>query len=349
MTEGIEVTKQVVVMTVTNANLEALREKYATVPDCSKKEGYEMARVGIAEIVGLRTKLAACKKDLKAEALAYSRTVDSEYNRILNVLVAIETPMKEAKKEVDAIKEAEKEKKRKAEETRKFQISEKINEIREIIFQYAGKSSEVIKAKLKEVEAIKIKKDDFQEFKSEAERARIDVEVKLQGFLKQAIENEEADKLRKEEEERLATERKKFEEDQAKEVAAREKRGEKEKKEREEREAAEAKKRKEEEDKFEEERESLRVAQAELDERERIEKERLEKEAEEKRLADEKEKNEKAAKKKVKEDKKLQEGKTQKTYEALFEIIDMKESRHAIVKRIIGAIKTGHIPNVTFN
>ena len=184
---------QIVKLNITNAALDKLKKKFEKVPDCTTAAGYEMTRLGIAEIVGERTGLAACKKEKKAKAIAYNKGVDSEYNRILAVLFAIETPMKEAKQAVDAIKEAKKEEKRKAEETRKFKITNRINMIREVVFSAADKSSEGIKKQLDVVKGIEINKADFEEFKVEAERARIDVEVKLEDLYAKAVEREEAD------------------------------------------------------------------------------------------------------------------------------------------------------------
>ena len=212
---------QPVMMNVTNANLELLREKYAKIPDCTTSKGYELARVGISEIVSLRTSLAACKKEKKSDAIAFGKRVDAEYNRVLEVLIGIETPMKEAKKKVDAIKEAKKEEKRKAEENRKFKITNRINMIRELIFSAADKPSEDIKKQLDVVKGIEINKADFEEFKVEAERARIDVEVKLEDLYAKAVEREEAAVTMKAEEDRIAKERKDLEDAKIKNDAER--------------------------------------------------------------------------------------------------------------------------------
>jgi len=338
--EGI---KAPVKMNITNATLDKLKKKFSQVPDCTTAEGYELARVGIAEVVGLRTGLAACKKDKKAEAIAFNKNVDAEYNRILNILVSLETPYKEAKKKVDAIKEAEKEKKRKAEETRKFKITNRINMIREVVFVAANKSSEEIEKQLDVVKGIEINKADFEEFKVEAERARIDVEVKLEDLYAKAVEREEADKLRQIEEEHLAEERRKLEEDQAKEAAAREEREEKERKERELREAEEAKKRQIEEDKLEVEREELRKKKEEIDERERKADEAREAAAEETRLKEEKAEQEKAAKEAEKEDEELQAEKRSNTLETMLDPLYRDD-----MGGLLDAIIAGKIPHVTF-
>ena len=199
---------QIVKLNITNAALDKLKKKFENVPDCTTTEGYEFVRLGIAEMVGERTGLAACKKEKKAEAIAFNKGVDTEYNRVLDILVSIETPLKEAKQEIDAIKEAKKEEKRKAEENRKFKITNRINMIREVVFDAANKSSEDIKKQLDVVMAIEINKADFEEFKVEAERARIDVEVKLEDLFAKAVESEEAAVTMKAEEDRIAKERK---------------------------------------------------------------------------------------------------------------------------------------------
>lgn len=219
-TAGKEVAKKTginmpVKMNITNASLEVLRHKYAKVPDVSKKEGYEVARLGIAEIRTLRTGLGDCKKEKKAEAIAFNKRVDTEYNRVLDILVAIETPLKTAKDAEDAKKEAAREEKRKAEETRKFKINQKINEIREIAFSFTDETSEAIREQIDAVKEIQITKDIYEEFTVAADLAKIDVKTRLEALLENVLAREKADAERKLEDERLADERKKLDDEKA--------------------------------------------------------------------------------------------------------------------------------------
>lgn len=337
-------TSQPVVMSVTNTKLEKLQKKFAKVPDCTTTEGYELARVGISEIVGLRTGLATCKKDLKAEAIAFGKKVDVEYNRILDILVSIETPMKEAKKKVDAIKEAKKEEKRKAEENRKFKITNRINMIREIIFSVIDKSSEEIKKQLDAVKEIEISKTDFEEFTTEAERARIDAEVKLEELYQAATEREEAAIILAAEEDRLAKERKKLEDEKAIEAADREEREKKEREEREAREKEEAIKRAKEAAELAAKEEDIRKQQEELDERERIADEEREAAAEEKRLAEEKAEQEEKEKEAEKENEELQLKKYNESLAAILLLIRDEK----IAKAVLDAAIDGGIPHIAY-
>ncbi|MEX7116279.1 hypothetical protein AB2C39_33940, partial [Pseudomonas aeruginosa] len=50
----------------TNAALEKLREKYATLPDANTADGYEFIKAGIKELTTLRTSLEAARKREKA-------------------------------------------------------------------------------------------------------------------------------------------------------------------------------------------------------------------------------------------------------------------------------------------
>lgn len=339
------VTSQPVALNVTNATLEKLQKKFAKVPDCTTTKGYELARVGISEIVGLRTGLAACKKDRKAEAIAFGKKVDVEYNRILDILVGIETPMKEAKKAVDAEKEAKKEEKRKAEENRKFKITNRINMIREIIFGVIDKSSEEIKKQLDVVKEIEINKNDFEEFTTEAERARIDAEVKLEELHQKAVEREEAEVERKAEEDRIAEERKNLEEEQAIEASAREEREKKETEEREAREKEEAIKRAEEAAELAAKEEELRKKQEDLDERERKADEEREATAEKERLAAEAKDKEKKDKANEEANEALQLEKYNESLAAIELLIGDKK----ISKAVLDAVMDGAIPNLTYN
>ena len=202
-------------LNVTDATLGKLEKKFAKVPDVSKKEGYEFVRVGLGELRTLRTGIGKYKGELKAEAIAYNKRVDTEYNRVIDVITAMEEPMKVAKDAEDAKKEALKEEKRKKEEDRKFKINQKINEIREIAFSFTDETSEAIREQVDAVKEIQITKDIYEEFVTAAQMAVIDVKTRLEALLENVVKREEADAERKIEDERLAKERQEFDDKKA--------------------------------------------------------------------------------------------------------------------------------------
>lgn len=85
----------------TEAALTDLESKYAIVQDCTTKEGYEFNRKAMKEVRGYRTSLDKMRLSLGEEARNHVKMLNSEAKRITDRLVAIEDPMKEAKKAVD--------------------------------------------------------------------------------------------------------------------------------------------------------------------------------------------------------------------------------------------------------
>lgn len=204
-----------IALNVTDAVLNKLKKKFEKIPDLTKKEGYEFVRVGLGELRTLRTDTGKSKTILKKEAIAYNKRVDTEFNRVIEIISSIEGPMKAAKDAEDAKKEAARDEKRKAEETRKFKINQKINEIREIAFSFTDETSEAIREQIDAVKEIQITKDTYEEFVTAAQMAVIDVKTRLEALLENVVKREEADAERKLEDERLAGERKKLDEEKA--------------------------------------------------------------------------------------------------------------------------------------
>ena len=195
---------QIVKFNVTAAALKELQAKYAEVPDVSTKEGYEMVRQGISELVSERTGLAANKKKKKAEALAFNKSVDTEYNRILGILLSIETPMKEAKKAEDAIREEKKRLAAEKEQERVAAIEKDINTIRNVVLDCHGKTSLELSGIIASLDATPIEMDRFAEHTPIAEAAKLEAVKKLEELREQALETEKADEDRKVEDARLA-------------------------------------------------------------------------------------------------------------------------------------------------
>lgn len=112
---------------ITEQEIAETREKYAAL-EAETREGYEQTRLAIAEVRGLRTKIENRRVELKADALAWGKLVDSTAKQLTAFLLEIEEPLKAKKAIVDERKEAEK--RAKAEAERKA-MEEKIRAERE--------------------------------------------------------------------------------------------------------------------------------------------------------------------------------------------------------------------------
>lgn len=85
---------------VTESAIAAIAEKCAPLA-ADTSQGYEEVRLAIAHIRETRVSIEKRRVELKADALAYGRLVDSEAKRFTDLLVAIEEPLKQKKADVD--------------------------------------------------------------------------------------------------------------------------------------------------------------------------------------------------------------------------------------------------------
>ena len=106
----------------TQAALSELKARWAKIPNTDTKAGYALVKTGIKELSGYRTKLEAMRKELKAPILERGKLLDSEAKRITAELLAIETPLKDAKQVTD-----EREKREKEERIARLQV--RVNEL----------------------------------------------------------------------------------------------------------------------------------------------------------------------------------------------------------------------------
>ena len=246
-----------ITLDITDAALGLLKEKYAMLPDPHTTAGYEFLRLGIAEIRGLRGKVTARHKELKADALAFGRKVDARKNEIIDTLTEIENPMKAAKSEVDAEKKAKAEAKKRKEAERKEAILLRIDGIRQRLIDATSKPSVEIAMAVAELEEVIID-NSYQEFEISANRVKHEITIKLKELYEETVRREAEDREREAENKRLEEARLKLEE-QEKEAAAK---------------AAEAEaKQLEEEARLEAEREKFRQEQAIANEKARLKKE----------------------------------------------------------------------------
>jgi hypothetical protein len=270
------VANQPIVYPVTKEALAELAKKYATVPqDLSRKDDYEWVRKACSELRGLRTKVEARRKELKADALEYGRKVDAAAKEITEGIIKIEEPIATAKKEYDTAEEIRKRELAMAEERRIDEINTRISLIKAAVTANISSDSATISAALKEI-AEQMPCTWADEFAEKAEAAATETISKLSELLQMKVQQEEAEAIRKAEEEQRAREEeeRKAREQQAL-AAEREKLEEEREKLEEERRALAEKNRL-----IEEENERLRKEQAEKDAAEQAEKDRLRREIE---------------------------------------------------------------------
>lgn len=196
-------TVEVEIFTKTQAGLSALREKYSEFPDPSEsQEAYDQVKAGVKELTGLRTSIESTRKEVKQPYLDACRIIDGQAKGIIEQIVALEDPMKAAKKAVD-----EKEKREK--EARIKRLKDRIEGMRHLEREARGKPSEVIEEIINEVEAID--HADFYELREEALKVREEVLNNLSAIYSDRLNYErtaaEREKERKarEEEQRVNT------------------------------------------------------------------------------------------------------------------------------------------------
>lgn len=89
-----------VTYSVTEAEIARTREACASLT-CDTPAGYEAVRVAIGNLRSTRTAIEKRRVELKADALAFGRLVDTEAKRFTDLLLAIENPLKTKKAVID--------------------------------------------------------------------------------------------------------------------------------------------------------------------------------------------------------------------------------------------------------
>lgn len=185
-----QILAQPVVFDVTEAGLSALESKYAIVPDVRDKDGYELCRIGIGELRGLRVGVDKRRKELKADALEYCNRVESTAKGITARIVALEEPMKTAKQIVDAEIEAEKEARRNAELNRINAIRAAIEGIKRMAVMFPGDGADEVKAAYNALMAMEVTESVFHELTEEATTAKTETMALLDAMMERIAEQE---------------------------------------------------------------------------------------------------------------------------------------------------------------
>lgn len=211
---------------VTEEQIAETKARYAAL-SCDTPKGYEEVRLAIAEVRDARVAVEKRRVELKADALAYGRLVDSKAKELTAMLLEIEEPLKAKKQAVDDEKariraEAEAAKRaaieaaiaaKRAEEEEKARLAREAEEKR-LAEERAALEAE--RAKLVEaqaaLEAARKAEEDRRETERKAEEAKLAEARKA--------EEDRLAAIRKAEEERLAAERRAEEERQRTERAA---------------------------------------------------------------------------------------------------------------------------------
>ena len=185
------------VFTKTDAALAELETKYGTesLPSVETKEGYAFIKDAIKTVSGYRTTLEKKRKEIKQPYLDAGRIIDSEAKRITKRLLAVETPMKEIKKEFD---EREKRKKEERLAKQRNALSELCSETAKCI----GSDSQTIQNSIEKIHDYNM--DQFFELKKEALEARNQVLAQLGQMLSDAIQRESMAKMLAEQEQKIS-------------------------------------------------------------------------------------------------------------------------------------------------
>lgn len=208
----------------TEAALAELRDRYnGVVFDVSTTKGMKDACKARAEVRSYRTDLEKKRKEIKAPALERCRLIDAEAKRITEALLELEGPIDETIKAEEHRKEEERLAKLEAERERVQAISDRIDAIRAVPAQLVGRPSAIIRGQLAKLRDQVPAEADFSEMLQTAQDAHRAAIAKVEEQLQAQLEHEaeqarikaereelerlrEADRVRREEEDRKAAE-----------------------------------------------------------------------------------------------------------------------------------------------
>lgn len=154
-----------------DAMLAQIKARYdGRVYDVTTKEGMADAKFARREIRTTRTGLEKLRKELKEPALRRCQLIDSEAKRITAALIAIEGPIDDTILAEENRVEREKQERARAEALRVAGIKERIEAFN--VMPAWGAKADDIMARLREVDAMLVTTDIFQEFTEAAAIAK---------------------------------------------------------------------------------------------------------------------------------------------------------------------------------
>lgn len=194
-------TVEVAVFTQTEAALAELKHKYDIVPDTTTDEGYKLVKDGVSELRTIRTSIEKERKRIKAPYIEAGNIIDAEAKRITSEIVALEDPLKAAKKERD-------EHEKRLKEERLNRLRAKIQTIRDFVAVAKGRDSDGIAKLIEDLDAIDTSVD-YYDLTAEATTARAETLAELNDMFTRQFDFERSERERiKAQQEREELERK---------------------------------------------------------------------------------------------------------------------------------------------
>lgn len=189
--EVLDPAKQIAAYNPIKAGIAALAEKYGnTVFSVATTKDMDTTKAARAEVREVRYNVEAVRKELKAPALAYSKRIDAEAAEYTAALLAIETPIDEIIKAEEARKADEKAERERIEAEARAAIQADIDNIKNLVVQWAGKPSQVLQAAIDVCSDIEVTFDRFGERSGEAEIAKQQTLSRLREMHAAAVKHE---------------------------------------------------------------------------------------------------------------------------------------------------------------
>lgn len=185
-----------------NAQIKELAKQFATIPDCSTKDGYKEAQAALSTLTSVRTSVEKQRKKFKRPVLDFGKALDAEAKRIEGEILKIENPIRQAK-------EAEDQRVALIEQARIEEIKARIHNVDRYVSAARSKPLDEKRALLAKLEAAEVTEEKYAEFMEEADAAiRVGIS-RLKEMIATDEERIAMEELRKKQEaERLENERK---------------------------------------------------------------------------------------------------------------------------------------------
>lgn len=138
---------EIAVFTKTQKDLAKYEEDFKIIPDASTEDGYAFVKSACSTLTSARTSVEAARKEAKQPFIDAGKKIDADAKAITARIVALEEPMKAAKKiqdDKEAIAKAE----------RIARLKEEVNKIASYVNRAKGKSSTKILEILEAVKSI---------------------------------------------------------------------------------------------------------------------------------------------------------------------------------------------------
>jgi len=196
--------KNLINLGVTDQKLNELKKKFKKVPDATTADGYQLIVSNVGELRTLWSAVAKERKIQTAEALEHQRGVNAEAKRVTEILKSIAQPMVDARAIVDQAKEEAERREREVEQARIQIIEDLIALMRNKVNGLLNASTEMIKERLKVVNALEITERIYQEFLEPAQLAFNQVKDDLEKALDARMDLDRREAESKEQAEKLA-------------------------------------------------------------------------------------------------------------------------------------------------